>query len=184
MKPSIWTPERLDTLSRGELVQLRANAERLSNEQLVTDCDAALERQPKPSPKRVAAARAPKKSVTDVVVGYHFVCQYDRGVETNGDGTFWSGSWVVAEDNVKNSLKHGAYLALHSSKSEASYRQGKIVDYRKTTRTIDAKTTDALEFKVEPEDSQYEWVGQGAGEKGYKWSKLSSIRNTTDQGEG
>jgi hypothetical protein len=31
------------------------------------------------------------------VTGFHFVCDADKGVTLNPDGTFWSGIWVVAE---------------------------------------------------------------------------------------
>jgi hypothetical protein len=34
------------------------------------------------------------------------------------------------------------------------------------------KHSEGIEFCVQPENAKYEWVGDGAGEKGYKWSKL------------
>jgi hypothetical protein len=178
MKSPTWTPEKLKALERGHLKQLRDNAERLFNTELLADCEAELAR---PKPRQASRVRSPRTSETDVVIGYHFVCQSDRGVELNGDGTFWSGSWVVSEQNVQNSLKYGSYLALHSSKSEPSYRQGKIIDYRKTTRSMVSKNEDGIEFKVQPETEPYTWVGSGAGEKGYKWSKLTTKASTDGQ---
>ena len=103
-------------------------------------------------------------------------------MEVNNDGTFWSGSWVVSKQNVENSLKYGAYLALHDSKAELSYRQGKIIGYRKTSRSMVSKNEDGIEFKVLAEEVPYEWVGAGAGEKGYKWSKLSLKGDSANPG--
>ena len=30
-----------------------------------------------------------------VVIGFHFVCPGEKGVTPNGDGTVWTGTWVV-----------------------------------------------------------------------------------------
>jgi hypothetical protein len=183
MKQPIWTPEKLRGLSLPQLQQLRANALRLSEAQVVADCDQELAGRVKPT--RPANARSPKTSETDVVIGYHFVCQADHGVQFNEDGTFSSGSWAVTERNVLNSLKYGAYLALHNSKSEPSYRQGRVVGYQKTTRSmVESKIEEGIEFRVRPEDSPYTWVGGGSGEKGYKWEKLASKGSGTSQENG
>jgi hypothetical protein len=171
MKSPVWTPERLKALARNQLEQLRDNAKRLSNPELLATCEAELAS--RATPIRTPRIPSSRTSETDVVIGYHFVCQADRGVEVNDDGTFWSGSWVVSEQNVQNSLKYGAYLALHSSKAELPYRQGNIIDYRKTSRSMISKNEDGIEFKVQAGSAPYEWIGSGAGEKGYKWRKLS-----------
>jgi hypothetical protein len=183
MKMPIWTREKLQGLSLPQLQQLRANALRLSQEQVVADCDQELAGRVKPT--RVVTKRSPKTSETDVVVGYHFVCQADHGVQFNQDGTFSSGSWAVSERNVQNSIKYGAYLALHTAKSEPSYRQGRVVGYQKTTRSmVDSKIEEGIEFRVQPEDTPYAWVGGGSGEKGYKWEKLVSKGSGTSQENG
>jgi hypothetical protein len=170
MKSPVWSPEKLQALTQARLEQLRDNARRLGNEEVLEACNLILSsRAPVGRPVRTSA---PKSSDLDVVTGYHFVCQSDRGVELNTDGTFWSGSWVVAEENVRTSLKYGAYVALHNSKSEPSYRQGDLVDYRKGSRGMVAKSEDGIEFRVRPTPIPYTWVGAGAGEKGYAWSKL------------
>jgi hypothetical protein len=182
MKSPIWTSDKLRDLSLKELEQLRLNAEKRSSSDLVAICDVELGTRVKPV--RSMRRRSPQTSETDVVSGYHFVCQDNRGVEINSDGTFWSGSWIVAEQNVQNSLKYGAYLALHEAKSERSYRQGTIIGYRKAARSMVSKSEEGIEFRVQPENIQYEWVGNGAGEKGYKWSKLSSNISHPDEGDG
>lgn len=72
-------------------------------------------------------------------------------------------------------MRNGAYLALHESKAEVSYRQGQIVDYATTERNMlhqedaEPQTKFGVEFVVEATDNPYEWVGEGAGEKGYLW---------------
>jgi hypothetical protein len=182
MKAPLWTAEKLKEKSLKELEQLRENAANRSVQELVELCDAELSTRVRP--QRAVRKRSPQTSETDVVTGYHFVCQNDRGVEANSDGTFWSGSWIVAERNVRESLKYGAYLALHSLKSELSYRQGRLIDYRKAARSMVSKNEEGIEFKVQSEDTPYEWVGNGAGEKGYKWSKLSSKVSGPDEGGG
>jgi hypothetical protein len=179
MKAPVWTPEKLKALTRNQLEQLRDNAKRLSNSELAANCDAQLAT--RAEPKRAARTPSRRASETDVVVGYHFVCQADRVVQVKEDGTFWSGSWVVSEQNVQTSLRYGAYLALHASKTEPSYRQGKIVDFRKTSRSMVARNEDGIEFKVQSEATPYHWVGAGAGEKGYKWSKLATCADRIDQ---
>jgi hypothetical protein len=179
MKAPLWSAEKLKDRTLKEVEQIRENAAKRSVLELVDLCDAELATRVRP--QRVTRRQSTQISETDVVTGYHFVCQANRGVEANEDGTFWSGSWIVAEQNVRKSLKYGAYIALHNSKSELSYRQGRLIDYRKSARSMVSKNEEGIEFKIQPEEDPYEWVGNGAGEKGYKWSKLSSKVSHTDE---
>jgi hypothetical protein len=173
MKTSLshsWNVEKLALMTRAEVEALRANAVRLNAPDLIELCDLDLaERRPKNT--RTHRAQADHSEI-DIVTGYHFVCGDNLGVKDVGDGRFWSGSWVVAEDNVRKSIKYGAYLALHESKSERSYRQGKISDYRRTSRGMVSKMEDGIEFFVQATNESYDWVGAGAGEKGYRWTKI------------
>ena len=75
-----------------------------------------------------------------------------------------TGSWVVDEDHAARGMKMGSYVALHQTKSEPSYRQGIIKDWRKD------KDNGRIWFLLEPTQEPYLWVGSGAGEKGYYWS--------------
>jgi hypothetical protein len=179
-----YTPDKLARESRENVETIRRNAARLGAIDLVKMCDSDLQVRPSPKSKQNRKAR-PKLSDTDVVTGYHFVCGRDRGVAQIRNGQFWSGSWVVAEINVKNSLKYGAYLALHESKSETSYRQGQILDYRRSPRDMlhsdklgeEAKTDEGIEFLVQETNEPYAWVGEGTGEKGYRWTKIAGTSN-------
>lgn len=163
-----FTSEKLRSWDTSKLRTLLENAKRKGAEDLVALCEEEL------------AARAPKKRSADypsgrpgaVVVGYHFVCSKDRGVLAAGPGKFWSGSWVVAESNVRQSLKYGAYLALHEAKVEQSYRQGRIIDYRISDREMVDKSNQGIEFLIEETAQPLQWFGGGSGEKGYKWSDL------------
>jgi hypothetical protein len=184
-----YTAEKLALESRQNVETIRKNAVRLGAVDLVEMCDRDL--QSRSPPKRAGSKEIhPKHSDTDVVTGYHFVCERDRGVTQIGDGRFWSGSWVAAEVNVKNSLRYGAYLALHESKSEASYRQGQILNYRRSPRDMlgskesagEAKTEEGIEFLVQETNEPYAWVGAGAGEKGYRWTKIVSTPNSEPVG--
>jgi hypothetical protein len=53
-----WTLDRIQTLSKPEVKQLRANAERLEEPGVVALCDKVLSGKPKPA--RIAAARPAK----------------------------------------------------------------------------------------------------------------------------
>jgi hypothetical protein len=112
-----------------------------------------------------------RKRESQVVLEYHFVCSKGRGVSEEKEGKFWSGSWVVAEQNVIESIQHRAYLALPESKADASYRQGKIVAYRKSPRKMVDKENEGIEFLVEETEQQLAWFGSSSGEKGYRWSE-------------
>jgi hypothetical protein len=181
-----YTAEKLARESRQNVETIRKNALRLGVADLVAMCERDLELRAPPK-KKANDEKQPKLSETDVVMGYHFVCARDRGVSQASDGRFWSGSWVVAEINVKNSLKYGAYLALHEAKSELSYRQGQIIDYRRSPRDMfvssepgaETKVEEGIEFLVKETDESYAWVGTGAGEKGYRWTKIASIPSST-----
>jgi hypothetical protein len=58
------------------------------------------------------------------VRGFHFVCRAGKGVVYNDDGTFRSGSWVVAKEHAQRAERITAYVALHERQSDQSYLQG------------------------------------------------------------
>jgi hypothetical protein len=95
------------------------------------------------------------------VRGLHFVCRNDLNVTDHGDGTFETGSWYVARQHAETA----EYVALHESKAERSYRHGRIL--RWYTVLYEGKTR--VVFVVCQEGPLREWVGDGAGEKGYAW---------------
>jgi hypothetical protein len=172
-----WTPEKLAAKDRKAVEAIRKNAARLGANDLIEMCDNDLKARAPHKEKRAFSTQA-RHSEGDVVTGYHFVCQRDRGVTPAGENRFWSGSWVVAEINVRASIQFGAYLALHETKSNVSYRQGQILDYRRSPRDMLSqteevgKTEEGIEFLVQETSEPYAWVGAGAGEKGYRWSRI------------
>jgi len=115
--------------------------------------------------------KAPKNTDTRAerpVRGFHFICpiKEEKGVIPNRDGTFWTGIWAVAEAHAQLGKKIDAYVALHNAKSELSYRQGVIKDYRVEERTGKGIQS-GIVFLVEPTDTPLPWRGGGTGEKGY-----------------
>jgi hypothetical protein len=177
-----FTPDLLRTFDKKKVETIRENALRLGADDLAAMCDLELaERKPAIGSKSSGASRAPVRSAprnaaasspsrTNMVVsGYHFVGEKDFGVVDLGDGRFWTGPWVVADANVDQSLSAGAYLALHEAKTQPSFRQGKIIGYR---RASDSESTEAVEFLVEAAPKSRAWVGAGSGDTGYKWAKL------------
>ena len=179
-----FTPDILRTFDKKKVETIRENALRLGADELAQMCELDLaERKPAIGASRSSGtAKAPARSAarltgtdtpsrTDMVVsGYHFVGEKDFGVIDLGDGRFWAGSWAVPEANVEQSLNAGAYLALHVSKTQPSYRQGKIVGYRKASG--EGENAEAVEFLVDAAPKSRAWVGAGSGETGYKWAKL------------
>lgn len=163
-----WTPEALKSLATNRLQDLRSRSLKFDAHDLTAMCDAELQARA----ERQAQAKQQSKDRPPrigVVSEYHFVCAGSRGVTDEGDGTFRTGSWVVAEDLVKASLKAAAQVALHESKAMPSYRQGVIRGYRLTPRDMINKDNVGIEFHVEPTSEPLAWVGGGAGEKGYRW---------------
>ncbi|HEV7414646.1 MAG TPA: hypothetical protein VGN98_00705 [Tianweitania sediminis] len=167
-----FTPETLKTFDKKKVETIRDNAVRLGADDLVAMCEedlaarapVARARSSSSSSTRRVSAGGSASRTGDVVGGYHFVCEKDHGVIDLGDGRFWSGTWTVSDADVDKSLDAGAYLALHETKSQPSYRQGKIVGYRKAPGD-----DEGVEFLVESQPKARAWVGAGSGDKGYKW---------------
>ncbi|KFB08461.1 hypothetical protein [Nitratireductor basaltis] len=171
-----YTPERITAMSTEDIRTLQNNARRLGADDVVAMCQEELQKRAPAKAKRVVGVNK------GYVAGYHFVCAKDHGVTFESDGRFRSRSWVVAEENVANSLRNGAYIALHESRSLPSYRQGKIVGYEVVDRGLMGKDNTGIEFIVEADDLNREWVGDGTGEKGYLWSgALGSNEETEDK---
>jgi hypothetical protein len=179
-----WNAEKLALQDRKSVEMIRDRALKHGVGDLVVLCDHDLASRPSPQKKR-ASSKTLHHSVSDAVAGYHFVCERGRGVTEIGDGQFRSGSWVVAEANVRKSIERGAYLALHEAKNETSYRQGTIVDYRRSPRDmvqesetgVPPQIDEGIEFLVQETGQSYVWVGGGAGEKGYYWADQASAND-------
>jgi hypothetical protein len=173
MKAPAWTIERVSALATKEIETLRVNAERLNNLDLLKIINTELSaREPI---KSVRKNRASSPVAGTYVAGYHFVCDRARGVEHLQNGVFWSGSWVVSKENAELSKLYGAYLALHETKSETSYLQGEIINIREARRSMIDKENFGIEFQVQATGKSYEWIGSGAGEKGYLWEPNKMI---------
>lgn len=171
-----WIAERIAALSTEGVKNLRENAERLGETSVLTLCDAELSRR---VPNREKAPRVTNVTTEDrhgqVVVGFHFVCPQEKGVTRNSDGTIWTGTWVVDKRHAERAVRIGAYVALHTGKSELSYLQGVVKDWRKTGREQEyaegrpVKIEFGVDFLLEMTNEPYTWNGDGSGEKGYVW---------------
>jgi hypothetical protein len=173
-----WTAEKLSALELARLKVLRENAMRNGAVDLVAMCDSAIDLR-----KPAASARSRKatdKETGDLVTEFHFICQNDRGVKVNSDGTFWSTSWVVAEEVLQKSMKYGAKLALHSSKAEPSYRQGTIRDYQRIDDFAEGDVKFRIDFLVVSDETPLAWAGSDAGEKRAKSSGMRTIGATIE----
>lgn len=104
-------------------------------------------------------------TVSNVVVGMHFVCKGDLNVTDHGDGTPFgdTGFWKVARkhcDDVE-------YVALHETRAGRSYRQGRVLSWRTTTYEGGTRVI----FTVEDDGEGRSWVGGANGEKGYPYGQ-------------
>lgn len=178
-----WTAEKLRTLSLKELKSLRDNAASRNAPDIVAICAVELANRNEPvgrsapagrsKPKAKAAAVSPVQSNAYFVAAYHFVCRDDKGVRDLPDGRFTTAAWAVSESVIAESLKHGALLALHETKEEPSFRQGKIVSFERVN-TYDGHQEQKIGFLVEPTSDAVAWFGEGTGEKGYRWAKVGA----------
>jgi hypothetical protein len=164
-----WTAAKLAEMPADRLQGLRDRSVRLAAPDLTLLCDAELGARADRLAQAKAAAPARKRR-TSVVLEYHFVCAGDRGVTSETDGTFRTGSWIVAQEQVDASLKGGALVALHEARDLPSYRQGTILGYQVSAPDAFDKDNRRIEFHVQPTPEALAWAGNGVGEKGYRWS--------------
>jgi hypothetical protein len=170
-----WTAERIATLPVDQVKALRENATRLGDDVVADLCIADLARRAPDRRKSHDVTKTASRSRNGVVLGFHFVCPGEKGVTRNPDGTFWTGTWVVDARHAERGSKNGAYVALHAAKSEPSYLQGIIRDWRRAPRESEyaegreVKIESGIDFLLEPTNENYKWQGDGAGEKGYAW---------------
>jgi hypothetical protein len=179
--PILWTPEKIAEQSTENIKAIRKNAINKNANDVVALCDSELlKRAP---PKAPSFGTKTKDRHTDPVVGYHFVCRpEEKGVTRNGDGTAWSGTWVVAPIQAEKSLKAGAYVALHLNHASPSYMKGNIRGWRRSKRERqyaegqEVKTTEGTDFLLDLTDDQIEWRGQGNVERSYVYASNSDTK--------
>jgi hypothetical protein len=174
-----WSAERVAALALNDVKNLRVNALQKGNKELIALCDAELANRKPPKPP---TTKDPSLSRGDqYVCGYHFVCPQERGVIRNEDGTLWTGTWVVDKSNVEKSRMYGAYVALHVTKSDPSYIQGRLKDWRPAERDSEyadgqlVKIPMGVDFLLEPTNLSYEWIGDASGSLLFDWCWQNNI---------
>lgn len=177
-----WTAERIARLTCDEVKTLRKNAATRKAQQTVDLCDVDLARR---NPHRSERPKALKYShIGEVVHGFHFVCPTEKGLTRNADGTVWTGTWVVEKNHAERAVKIGGYVALHVAKSEPSYLQGIVRDWRPQEREPAyaegqlVKTRFGVDFLIEVTNEPLQWHGNGSGEKGYFYGESSNADAT------
>jgi hypothetical protein len=91
---------------------------------------------------------------------------------------------VVDKNHAERAVKIGAYVALHVAKSELSYLQGVVRDWRLKEREPAyaegqfVKTKFGIDFLIEPTHKPMQWYGDGSGEKGYFYGESSDTEAT------
>jgi predicted hotdog family 3-hydroxylacyl-ACP dehydratase len=104
------------------------------------------------------------------VRGFHFVCPAELDVHFEPDGSFRTGIWAVAVAVAERALAAGAYVALHNTKSERSYRQGTLKGWRQLARK-GKRIPYGIEFIISPNNIRLSWRGGGSGERGYYYGE-------------
>jgi hypothetical protein len=171
-----WTEEEIAKRSADAIKALRGNALRLGQQHVVDLCDTELNRR-KPS-KPLKLSRDQERRAGFYVSEFHFVCPNELGVTKNSDGTLSTGIWVVDAANAEAAEKYGSVVALHATRAEPSYLQGKVKGWQKKPRERKysgdqlTKTMTGIEFLIEPTRTPLVWQGDATGEKGYAWSPI------------
>jgi hypothetical protein len=169
-----WTAEKIAQLSTDQIKSLLNNAMKSDAKAIIEGCENELKKR---KPQR--SSQIPRKPVSrdgDDVIGFHFVCPAEKGITRNADGTIWTGTWVVDKKHAARAVEVRAYVALHASKSEPSYLQGIVKDWRRTGRQREyadgrpVQIEEGIDFLLEPTEQPHIWHGDGTGEKGYLWS--------------
>ena len=168
-----WTSEKLADHSPEQIKALRENALKRGNAEIVALCDAELAR--RSPPKKLVKKASRRGSDRGPVLGYHLKCKREQGVIQNPDGTFWTGTWAIAESQAERSLQAGSYAALHEAKADPSYLQGNIKAWRPNKRQKEyapgrkVQKDTGVDFLVVPTDKPLMWIGDGSGERGYAY---------------
>lgn len=165
----MWTLEKISQLTLDQIKTLRQNAQG-KDQSVVALCDEVLTAK---KPKKV---KVPSNAHSPDAVprGFHFKCVRGQGVFKNERG-IWTGTWVVRKNLAEKAVRAGSYVALHETKAEPSYIQGKLLDCQVSKREKQyaegksVKIAYGIDFLFEPTDEPYTWVGDGAGERGYAW---------------
>jgi len=173
-----WTREQIVRLSNEQIETLRENAERFGRHEIIGLCIEELsKRKPIRATKNTVNVRDDRRG--QYVSEFHFVCPSELRITRNRDGTIWTGTWVVAEEHAERAVRFGSSIALHSSRAEPSYLQGRIKAWRKSPRQPRysgqqlTQVDEGIDFLFEPSGSPFGWKGEATGEKGYAWALLA-----------
>ena len=174
-----WTAEKIAQLKTVEEVKsLRDNAAKRRIVNVVNLCEADLRLRKPPQVRQARLEGIGEIRTGQYVSEFHFVCPNESEVKNDHSGFIRSGTWVVAEANAAAAVKYGSLIALHVTKAEPSYLQGKIKNWIKQAR--DSKNAEGelvknefgIEFQFEPTSDALPWRGDGSGEKGYAWALI------------
>jgi hypothetical protein len=96
----------------------------------------------------------------------HLICPTELRVENLGRGRYSTGTWVVAECVAEEA----EFVALHKSRREPSYLQGRKVSWKTERRAAGSAHDEGRRFWIEVEGPAVSWPARGgAGEKGYTY---------------
>ena len=148
--------DRLLQMSDSQLRQIIENAQKRGRSDVASTCEEILDQR-----------HPPKMQANQIITEFHFVCRKGMNLSPFEGGFFRSGQWVVAEEHCERAKKYGSIVALHVDKSQSSYFQGLIVDYRRVFN--DRTQRWRVEFILQPTADSLPWYGDGSGERGYRY---------------
>jgi hypothetical protein len=176
MKIPNFTPDQIAKWTKEEIKRVRERALKQTANDLVVLCDAELEKRKPPKKPKSEQTRIGRAG--QYVSELHFICPEESEVERNSSGLMTTGTWVVDEAHAEAAVKYGSLVALHTTRAEPSYLQGKIKGWKKQARqprNADGQlvsNSEGIEFQFEPTNDRLPWKGGGAGEKGYAWAPI------------
>jgi hypothetical protein len=177
MKIPNWTLEQISKWSTDQVKLVRDRALQQGVQEIVDRCNQILaERLPaKKITKTIQLGKRNRQNANEL----HFVCKpKDKGVTFNADGTAWSGTWVVGKPQAEHVVKVKGMVCLHLTRTEPSYRQGIVLDWRPAERGKvyaedgrETKTKYGIDFLLKLTDAPLNWKGDATGEKGYGYEE-------------
>jgi hypothetical protein len=150
MAAPAWTAEKITALDTDKIKNLMGNALKGKRQDIADLCETEL------------FSRMKNGKPETRVSQFHFICDPERSVTDNDNGTFWCGYFDIAKGHFANSVNFNTQVALHTSQKTPSYKQGKITRWEESAEGH-------IRFLVKPSDAPMDWVGEGDGDTGYKW---------------
>jgi hypothetical protein len=145
-----WSAEKISAMETDKIRNLMNNALNGERDDIADLCEEVLLSRTKNNKPVLRASE------------FHFVCDPQRQLTENDNGTFWSGYWPLAKGHFANSVNFNSVVALHRPDKSPSFMRGKITRWEESAEGT-------VRFLARNTESPLNWTGDGQGPKGLKW---------------